>query len=115
MKTSRATASRLHPRRLYYGWTMLTAVALAQVTSWGVLYYSFSVFLDPIHRSTGWSVAALTGAYSLALLVAGLAAVPVGRWLDRRGPRLLMTVGSCLGVLLVIGWSRASSLTAFYL
>jgi hypothetical protein len=28
----------------------------------------------------------------------------VGRWLDRHGPRLLMTVGSALAALLVAAW-----------
>jgi len=63
----------------------------------------------------GWSPAALTGAYSLALLLSGLAAPGVGRWLDRHGPRALMSAGSLLGVLLVLAWSRVQDLTAFYL
>ena len=42
----------------------------------------------------GASRVVVTGAFSLGLGVAALAGVPVGRWLDRRGARLLMTVGS---------------------
>ena len=45
------------------------------------------------------SLAVLTGAYSLALLLSGLCAPLVGSWLDRRGPRLLMTAGSILGAI----------------
>jgi MFS family permease len=63
----------------------------------------------------GWSEAALTGAYSLALLVSGIAAPFVGRWIDRRGPRALMTAGSLLGVALVLAWSQVGSLLAWYL
>ena len=100
--------------RVYYGWTMLTLVALAQVTSWGVLYYAFAVFLTPMHAELGWSIAQLTGAYSLALLLTGVAAVPVGRWLDRHGPRLLMSGGSGMAALLVIAWSQVDGLLAFY-
>jgi sugar phosphate permease len=47
--------------------------------------------------------------------VSGLAAPFVGRWLDRHGPRALMTAGSLLGALLVLAWSRIQDATAFYL
>jgi MFS family permease len=49
------------------------------------------------------------------LLVAGLAAIPVGRWLDRHGPRLLMTLGSIAGAGLVLAWSRVASIQQLYL
>jgi MFS family permease len=39
----------------------------------------------------------------------------VGRWLDHRGPRLLMTAGSCAATALVIAWSQAEQLPTFYL
>lgn len=103
------------PRRIYYGWPMLVGVATAQVVSWGILYYAFSVFVAPMQAELGWSTVELTGAYSLALLCSGLAAVPVGRWVDSRGPRALMTTGSLLAVMLVLAWSQVQSLPAFYL
>jgi sugar phosphate permease len=63
----------------------------------------------------GWSRAVLTGAYSLALLIAGLAVIPVGRCLDRHGPRILMTAGSVAAALLLLVWSRVGSIPAYYL
>jgi MFS family permease len=101
--------------RLYYGWVIVGALALTETVSWGILYYAFSVFLVPMTRELGWSSATLTGAYSLALLLSGLAAPFVGRWLDRHGPRALMTAGSIFGVLLVLAWSRVDSLLGYYL
>jgi MFS family permease len=101
--------------RVYYGWVMVGTLALTETVSWGILYYAFSVFLLPMRRELGWSEATLTGAYSLALLVSGLAAPFVGRWIDRRGPRWLMTAGSVLGVLLLLAWSRADDIVAWYL
>ncbi len=102
-------------RQLYYGWIMLVAVSWTEVVSWGILYYAFSVFVAPMQAELGWSAVALTGAYSLALMCMGLAAVPVGRWLDRHGPRALMTAGAILGSLLLVAWSQVTSLWAFYL
>jgi sugar phosphate permease len=102
-------------RRLYYGWVVVGALATTETISWGILYYAFAAFLVPMQRELGWSTAALTGAYSLALLVSGLAAVPVGRWVDRHGPRLLMTLGSIGGALLLLAWARTDALPGFYL
>jgi MFS family permease len=90
-------------------------LAVTETVSWGVLYYAFSVFLVPMRADLGWSPATLTGAYSLGLLVSGLAAPFVGRWLDRHGPRALMTAGSVLGALLVVAWSAVDDPVAFYL
>lgn len=100
--------------RLYYGWVIVLTLSLTELVSWGIVYYAFAVFLKPMERDLGWSRAELTGAFSLSLLVAGLAALPVGRWIDRHGTRLLMTAGSCAGALLVFAWSRVSSLPALY-
>ena len=102
-------------RRIYYGWVMLGAVSVTEVVSWGILYYAFTVFVAPMQAELGWSQVAITGAYSLSLLCAGLAAVPVGRWLDRYGPRGLMSVGSVAGTLLLVAWSQVSHLWGFYL
>jgi MFS family permease len=102
-------------RTIYYGWIMASTLAVTETASWGILYYAFAVFLAPMQRELPWSTAAITGAYSLALLVAGLAAPFVGRWLDRHGPRALMTAGSIAGSALVFAWSRVHALPAFYL
>jgi MFS family permease len=90
-------------------------LSLTETVSWGVLYYSFSVFLVPMRDEFGWSNAAVTGAYSLALFLSGIAAPFVGRWIDRHGPRALMTAASVCGVLLILGWSQVTTLAGFYL
>ena len=100
---------------MYYGWLLVLTLGVTETISWGVLFYAFSVFLAPMEGELGWSRGAMTGAFSVALLLAGLAAVPVGRWLDRHGPRLLMTAGSCLASLLVLAWAAVTDLRPFYL
>jgi MFS family permease len=80
-----------------------------------VLYYAFSVFLTPMETDLGWSRGETTGAFSLALVLSGFAAIGAGRWLDRHGARALMTTGSCIGVVLVLAWAAADTLLAFYL
>lgn len=99
----------------YYGWAIAGTLAVTETASWGVLYYAFAVFLVPMQEELGWSQPALTGAYSLGLLVSGLAAPLVGRWLDRHGPRGLMTIGSIVGAALLLVWASVEDLLIFYL
>jgi MFS family permease len=106
--------ARASKRQLYYGWKITGALAVTETVSWGILFYAFSVFLVPMQDELGWSLAVLTGAYSLALLCSGLVAPLVGRWIDRRGPRALMTAGSILGVACVLAWSQVDSVAIYY-
>src|SRR4051794_469140 len=100
---------------VYYGWVVVATLGVTETISWGVLYYAFSVYLTPMQGEMGWSRGDMTGALSLGLLLAGVAAIPVGRWLDLHGPRLLMTVGSISGTLLVAAWAGVVSLSQFYI
>jgi MFS family permease len=96
------------------GWAIVGALSVTETVSWGILYYAFAVFLIPMQHDLGFSTAQLTGAFSVALLVSGIAGVGVGRYLDSRSPRPLMTAGSAAGVLLVLAWSQVHDLEAFY-
>jgi MFS family permease len=105
----------LRMRGLQYGWAIVAALAVTETISWGIIYYSFPVFLQAMERDLGASRVAITGALSVGLGVSALAAMPVGWWLDRFGPRALMTAGSVLAAILLIAWSRVESLGALYL
>jgi len=93
---------------------VVATLSVTEIVSWGILYYGFPVFLAPMEQDLGASRVAITGAFTVGMAVAALAALPVGRWLDRRGPWALMTLGSCLGATLVGAWSRVHSLPALY-
>ncbi|MEV5297292.1 MFS transporter [Amycolatopsis methanolica] len=67
-----------------------------QVVSWGALYYALPVATAQIAGTTGWTPGTITLAFSAGLLVAAVAGIPVGRLLDRYGPRPVMTAGSAL-------------------
>jgi MFS family permease len=96
------------------GWAIVGALSITETVSWGILYYAFAVFLVPMQRDLGFSAAQLTGAFSVALVVSGIAGIAAGHYLDRRGPRALMTLGSSAGVVLVLVWSQVHNLEAFY-
>jgi MFS family permease len=95
------------PRRV------LVALCVTEVVSWGVLYYAFPVALAAITADTGWSASATTAAFSTGLVVSALTGIPVGRWLDRAGPRRVMTTGSLLAAPATAAIGLAPSLTWF--
>ncbi len=102
------------PRGIYYGWVLAVMLGITQTITWGILYYGFSAFMPAMEAEMGWTRGQMSGALSLAMLLSGLAAAPVGHWLDHRGPRLLMTCGSVVAVVLLVILSQVTSLLGFY-
>ena len=94
--------------------TILWMLSLGQLISWGLVYYTFPLFVVPMTEELGWSRTGMFGALSAGLLVAGLCSIPVGAWIDRGHGRKLMTGGSLLAAGLLLAWSRVDSLPAFY-
>lgn len=56
----------------------------------------------------GWGRALVSGAFALGLLVSGLVAIPVGRFVDRRGGRGVLGWGAVAGAALLALWSAVS-------
>jgi len=92
---------------------VLVALSVTEVTSWGVLYYAFPVALASITADTGWSATSATAAFSAGLVVSALAGIPIGRLLDRHGPRRVMTAGSVLAVPATVGIALAPTFAWF--
>jgi predicted MFS family arabinose efflux permease len=93
---------------------IVAALAITQTVGYGTLYYAFAVFLTPLAADLHTSTTAVTGTFTASVLVSAALAVPVGRWLDRYGGRVLMTGGSALGALLLAAWSQVDSLWQMY-
>ncbi|MFJ7158789.1 MFS transporter [Streptomyces sp. NPDC101118] len=102
------TGVRSRPR------AVLPALCLTQITSWGIVYYAFLVLNPAITADTGWSTGATTAAFSAALVMSAVAGIHVGRVLDQRGPRMVMTAGSVLGVLSLLLIAAAPNLPVFF-
>src|ERR1043165_3722318 len=94
--------------------TILWMLSLGQLISWGLVYYTFPLFVVPMTQELGWSRSGMFGALSAGLTVAGLCSIPVGAWIDRGHGRKLMTGGSLAAAALMVVWSRIDSLPLFY-
>jgi len=90
-------------------------LSVAQLISWGSVFYGFSIFLQPTEQALGLTRAESSMGFSLALLAEGLLAYPVGRLIDRGHERAIMTWGSMgLGASL-LGLSAVQNLWQFWL
>ena len=98
----------------FYGWTLVWALGVTTIVSYGTTQYLFGVLVLPIERDLGWDRATTSGAYSLGLLVAGLLGLPIGRLVDRAGARVPMAAGSALGGLALWGLAAAREPWHFY-
>jgi MFS family permease len=74
----------------------IMSLGVTQIISWGTTLYALGVLGKPIAADTGWSQSLVFGGLTVGLLVSGAVSASVGRFLDRRGGRLAMSVGSVL-------------------
>lgn len=66
-----------------------------------------------ITRDEGWSLTSITAAFSGASLVTGLVGIPVGRVVQRRGPRGVMVIDGAVGSAGLAGIGLAPSYAWF--
>jgi len=93
---ARASASRDRPAHL---WLSVCALGVAQIVSWGTLFYAIGVLGAPMRDALGIGDVALFGSFTAGLFVSGLAAPAVGRRIDAHGGRGVLAFGSITGAL----------------
>ncbi len=93
----------------------ITALGIAQICSWGTLYYSFPQLAEAMMLEFSWGKSQTYGALTLGLLLSAFAGLPVGAAIDKGHGRLVMTLGSVIAGLLFIVGSQLSSLIGFYI
>lgn len=99
---------------MIFRWRFVLPLALAQLVSWGSLYYAFAVVSEPMTAEMGWSKTAVNGALSAGLVATGFASLIAGRLIDAYGGRLLMTLGSISAAALLLAWSQVDGLWQLY-
>ena len=75
------------------------ALGVAQIVSWGTLFYTIAVLGPALREAAQVSELALHACYSAGLVVSGIAAPAVGRLIDARGGRDVLSIGSVLAAL----------------
>jgi MFS family permease len=81
----------------------------------GTVFYGFGVFFHPLSQQFGWTRAETSWGFSLAAVLGAFYAAPLGRAVDRYGPRPVQLFGLAM---LALGYgllAAARSLAQFYL
>lgn len=89
-------------------------LSLAQLITWGSVFYTFALLMEPVERELGLTRAQSSLAFSLALLAEGAAAWTVGRWIDRGHERAVMTGGSLGVAACLVLHSQVQGVAGFY-
>lgn len=106
-------------------WRIVSLLGVAQIISWGTLYYTVAVLAAPIRQELGFSDLTIFGAFTIGQLVSGAAAPFIGRRIDAAGGRSVMTTGSLIAalalacvavarepILFTVGWMIAGAAMA---
>lgn len=89
-------------------------LSLGQLISWGSIFYTFALVMAPIESTLNLNRAQSSVAFSLALLVEGLLAYPVGRLIDKGHERVVMAAGSLLAGGCLAIHSQVTGILGFY-
>ena len=91
------------PRRFYYGWVVVFVAALAMVGTLPGRTQGLGLITEPLLADLGMSRVAYAQLNLLATLAGALFAFGVGRWIDRRGARVVLTtIALALGSVVLV-------------
>ncbi len=101
--------------RIFYGWWIVVAAVFLNIVFGGILFYGFTLVIDPITEEMNWTKTQVTASYLFMGVGIGILAPFLGWSFDKVGPRPLLVFGlSGLGLSLIM-LHGVESLPMFYL
>jgi MFS family permease len=98
--------------RFYYGWVVLAVAALAMVGTLPGRTQGLGLITEPLMRDLGVGRVAFAQMNLAATLIGSLFCIGIGRLIDRRGSRLVLTVTALALGLVTVAMSRATGVVA---
>jgi len=92
----------------------VAALAVAETIVWAGLFYVFPALISRWEIDLGWTKTEIAGAYSLALLCAAVGAPVAGRIIDAGHGRVLISICTAAGGVLISLSALIESIGAFY-
>jgi len=87
---------------------VISGLGIAQIISWGSLYYPIAVIGERMQQDLQISSSMLFAAFTLSLSISGLAAPAVGRLMEAHGARAVLCSGSVMAILALCLLAAAS-------
>ncbi len=81
-------------RRVFYGHWIVAVTFLCLTVAMGCGSFAYSLFVQPLQESMGWSRGEIMAGYTVFFVTMGLFSPLVGRVVDQRGARVVMPVGA---------------------
>lgn len=106
---------RLNQRNIFYGWLIVAVGLLAGFATGAVWNPTVSVFIKPVSEEFGWSRAMVSGAITVGAISGGLLGAVLGPVIDKRGPRLVLTVATIVMGAFLVALSQTENIVHFYL
>ncbi len=94
--------------------SFITGLGVAQIASWGSLYYSFPLIATAMESDLGWDKTLIYGSATLGALLSAMLAIPIGKAIDQGHGRQVMAGASVLAGLLLALWAQTDNIVLFY-
>ncbi|NND03055.1 MAG: MFS transporter [Acidimicrobiia bacterium] len=93
-------------------WPAVIAVGVLLMVSFGSILYGFSIYVTDGSAGADFSSSMLSFAFTGSVVVSGLVAAPLGRWMDNHGTRRIAAVGGLVTLFGMLAFSFADSAIA---
>jgi len=114
-KVKKVLTTKDRKPRYFYGWNIVAASFLANLSYAETHTSMLGFFLKPLQNEFGWSRSALAAVHTIARVTEGLVAQVVGPLVDKYGPRVLMPIGGIVVGLTMLGVTQINAIWQFYL
>ncbi len=101
--------------RYFYGWNIVGAAFLAQLSYAEHFSSILGFYFKPLNAEFGWSRSAMAAVQTIARVTEALIAPITGPIIDRYGPRVLMPVGAAVVGLAMMAITQMTAIWQFYL
>jgi len=90
---------------------IIPALGLAQIVSWGSLFYAIAVLAEPMRRTLDLGAVEVFAGFSAALAISGLLSPFAGRLIDSHGGRHVLSRGALVAAAALLVLACAQDLT----
>ena len=114
LSTKRAGRFVQKQQGIFFGWWVLIAIGYSLFVGAGMIFYAMSVLLEALVATRGFSVAQISGANTMFLVVGGLGGIAVGELISRYDARYCIAAGTIFIAVTYYWLPAAHSLFAIY-